>query len=71
MPVIADEGDTAASVAEKYAVPVWAVAALNKLDPAKLLAAGQRLVIPRYLAQAMPPPVVVKPLAAKKTAKAK
>jgi hypothetical protein len=71
LPVIADEGDTAASVAEKYAVPVWAVAALNKLDPAKPLAPGQRLIIPRYLAQAMPPPVALKPVALKKTAKAK
>ena len=71
VPVLAVEGDTIASIAEKYAVPAWAIAAINKLDPAKPVAAGQRLIIPRYLAQVAPPPIAAKPTAVKKTAKAK
>ena len=49
LPIKAEAGDTVASIATKYALPVWAVAQINNLDPATALQAGQRIVIPRDL----------------------
>lgn len=48
-PVSAEAGDTVASIAARYGVPAWAVAAINGIDPQAALKAGQRLILPRYL----------------------
>lgn len=45
-------GDTAAGVAAQFGLPAWLVAEVNDIDPNKLLAAGQRIVVPRRLAVA-------------------
>jgi hypothetical protein len=37
------------SIATKYAVPVWAIAQLNRIETSATLTPGQRLVIPRNL----------------------
>ena len=47
--VRATEGDTASSVAAKYAVPVWAIAEINRINPSATLTDNQRLVVPHNL----------------------
>ena len=47
--VVAGAGDTAATVAAQFGVPVWAVAGINDIAADATLAAGQRLVVPRHL----------------------
>lgn len=49
LPVRAEEGDTVRTIAQKYAVPVWAVAQINNLSPSTTLQAGHRLIVPRHL----------------------
>lgn len=49
LPISVGEGETAASVAAKYRVPVWVVAEINKVDPARPLPAGRQLIVPRHL----------------------
>lgn len=49
LPVAAESGDTLRSVASRYAVPVWAVAQINDLEPSASLKPGQRLIVPRNL----------------------
>lgn len=44
-----EPGDTVRGVAQRYGVPVWAVAQLNDVSPNTSLQPGQRLVIPRHL----------------------
>jgi LysM repeat protein len=45
----AEPGDTVRTVAQRYAVPVWAVAQLNDISANTTLEAGRRLVVPRHL----------------------
>jgi pimeloyl-ACP methyl ester carboxylesterase len=52
--VVAEAGETAADVAAQFGVPVWVVAEINKLDANRPLAAGQRLVVPRYISAVTP-----------------
>jgi pimeloyl-ACP methyl ester carboxylesterase len=54
LPVRAEEGDTLKTLATRYSVPVWIVAQINKIDPAAVLKANQRLVIPRHLEAPLP-----------------
>ena len=49
LPIRAEAGDTVRSIAQKYAVPVWAVTQLNDISASTPLAPGQRLVVPRHL----------------------
>lgn len=44
-----EPGDTVRSVAQRYAVPAWAVAQLNDLSANTTFDAGQRLIVPRHL----------------------
>jgi hypothetical protein len=44
-----EPGDTARTVAQRYAVPVWAVAQLNDISPNTSLQPGRRLIVPRHL----------------------
>jgi hypothetical protein len=37
------------TVAQRYAVPVWAVAQLNDISPTATFEAGHRLIVPRHL----------------------
>lgn len=52
--VVAEAGETAAEVAAQFGVPAWVVAEINRVDASRPLAAGQRLVVPRYVAAATP-----------------
>jgi hypothetical protein len=45
--VSAQPGDTLESVSARHAVPLWAVAQINGLEPGATLAAGQSLLVPR------------------------
>lgn len=47
--VRAEPGDTVRLVAQRYAVPVWAVAQLNDVSPNATFEAGHRLIVPRHL----------------------
>jgi hypothetical protein len=47
--VQSEAGDTVRSVAQRYAVPAWAVAQLNEVSANTTFPAGKRLVIPRHL----------------------
>jgi hypothetical protein len=47
--VQSEAGDTVRSVAQRYAVPAWAVAQLNEVSANTTFSAGKRLVIPRHL----------------------
>lgn len=49
MPIRTEAGDTVRSIAEKYAVPVWAITQINDIDSGTTLQPGTRLVIPRNL----------------------
>lgn len=54
-----EQGDTARTVAQRYAVPVWAVAQLNDIGPNTSLEPGRRLIVPRHLeAAAFAPPAL-------------
>lgn len=44
-----EPGDTVRIVAQRYGVPVWAVAQINDVSSNTSFQAGQRLVIPRHL----------------------
>jgi hypothetical protein len=59
LPVKAEAGDTAGRLAARYAVPVWAVAQINDLEPDAALQPGQRIVIPRHLDPATAPAAAV------------
>ncbi|WP_421724818.1 LysM peptidoglycan-binding domain-containing protein [Bauldia sp.] len=50
VPVAAEAGDTAASIAARYGVPAWAIAAINDVEPGRSFSSGQRVVVPRHLA---------------------
>ncbi len=52
MGIRAEPGDTPRTVAQRYAVPVWAVAQLNDLSPNTSLEPGRRLIVPRHLEMA-------------------
>lgn len=49
LPVRTEPGDTVRSVAERYAVPAWAVAQINGVGSNARFDAGRRLVVPRNL----------------------
>jgi len=49
VPIRTEQGDTVRSIAEKYAVPVWAIAQINDMESSTPLQPGRRLVIPRHL----------------------
>ena len=49
LPIRTEPGDTVRSIAAKYAVPVWSIAQLNRIETSARLTPGQRLVIPRNL----------------------
>ena len=56
--VSAEPGDTPRTIAQRYGVPVWAVAQLNDLNPNMALQPGRRLIVPRHLeAAAFGPPM--------------
>lgn len=60
LPVRAEAGDTVRSIAQKYAVPVWAITQINGVGANTTLKPGQRLIVPRYLSPMAPgvsPPV--------------
>lgn len=44
-----EPGDTVRTVAQRYAVPAWAVAQLNEVNPNTSFEAGRRLIVPRHL----------------------
>lgn len=44
-----EPGDTVRSVAQRYAVPAWAVAQLNDVSANATFDAGQRVIVPRHL----------------------
>jgi LysM repeat protein len=46
----AESGDTVESLAARYSVPAWGIRRVNALDDDAAITAGQRLVIPRYIA---------------------
>lgn len=54
LPIRTEGQETVRSIAARYAVPVWAVAQINNLDPSETLEPGRRLIIPRYLDSAPP-----------------
>ena len=54
-----EPGDTARTVAQRYGVPVWAVAQLNNVGANTSFQPGKRLVVPRYLETS---PVVAGPM---------
>jgi hypothetical protein len=54
LPIRTEGEETVRSIAAKYAVPAWAVAQINNLDPSERLQPGHRLIIPRYL-ESQPP----------------
>lgn len=41
-------GDTPTSVAARYGVPAWAIAAVNKIDPSRPIS-GPQVIVPRHL----------------------
>ncbi len=45
----AEPGDTVRTIAQRYSVPVWAVAQLNDVGANTSLQQGRRVVVPRYL----------------------
>jgi hypothetical protein len=49
LPIRTEPGDTVKSVAERYAVPAWAVAQLNGIETWTRLEPGRRLIVPRNL----------------------
>jgi pimeloyl-ACP methyl ester carboxylesterase len=49
MPIRAEQGETAMSIATKYSVPAWAIAQINGIDTSAPLTGNQHLIIPRYL----------------------
>jgi pimeloyl-ACP methyl ester carboxylesterase len=53
-----EPGDTVRTVAQRYAVPVWAVAQLNDVSPNASFEAGHRLIVPRHLEAAAFGPAV-------------
>ena len=50
LPVTAQAGDTLQSLATEYHVPIWALTQINGMPEGATLAAGERIVVPRYLA---------------------
>jgi hypothetical protein len=50
-PVSAHAGDTLQTVATEYHVPLWALAQVNQKSEGAALSEGERIVVPRYLAQ--------------------
>jgi hypothetical protein len=54
LPISVEDGETVASVAAKYGVPVWLIAEINKVDPASRLSAGRQLIVPRHLGEDTP-----------------
>jgi hypothetical protein len=46
----AESSDTVESLAARYSVPAWGIRRVNALDDEAVITAGQRLVIPRYIA---------------------
>ncbi len=55
MPVFARPNDTVQSLATLYHVPAWSITQINRLPGDGSLTAGQRIVVPRYLAPLAPP----------------
>lgn len=54
LPIRAEPGESVRSIAQKYAVPAWAVAQINNLSPSASLEPGHRLIVPRHLDAAPP-----------------
>jgi hypothetical protein len=53
-----EPGDTVRTIAQRYAVPVWAVAQLNDIGPNTSFEPGRRLIVPRHLEAAAFGPAV-------------
>lgn len=49
LPIRTEPGDTVRSIADRYAVPVWAVAQINGVSNNTRFEPGRRLVVPRNL----------------------
>jgi hypothetical protein len=49
LPIRTEEGDTVRSIAQKFAVPVWAIAQINNIDPNATFQGGRRIVVPRHI----------------------
>ena len=56
IPVAVERGENLKTLAAKYSVPVWAIAAANNIADNAALRPGQKLVIPRHLETALPVP---------------
>jgi len=56
IPAVVERGEDLRTIAVKYSVPPWALAAVNNLGDNAALRPGQKLVIPQHLE--MPPPVL-------------
>lgn len=54
--IAAEPGETPTTIAERYGVPVWIVAAVNNIEPARRLPGGQRIVVPLRLGMPQPNP---------------
>ncbi len=50
VPATVSAGETVATVAQQFGLPVWLVADVNDIDANTPLAAGQRIIVPRRLA---------------------
>ncbi len=55
LPVLARANDTVQTLATLYHVPPWSILQINRLPEGGSLTAGQRIVVPRYLAPLAPP----------------
>jgi pimeloyl-ACP methyl ester carboxylesterase len=60
--VAARAGDTLQTLAEQYHLPLWSLTQVNPMPEKALLAAGQRVILPRYLA---PPAAVSEPISSR------
>lgn len=49
LPIRTEAGDTVKTVADRYAVPAWAVAQINNVDSSARFVAGRRVIVPRNL----------------------
>jgi hypothetical protein len=60
--VAARAGDTLQTLAEQYHLPLWSLTQVNPMPENALLAAGERVIVPRQLA---PPAAVSEPISSR------
>jgi hypothetical protein len=54
LPIRTEQAESVRAIAQRYAVPVWAVAQINNVDASSTLQPGHRLIIPRHLDAPLP-----------------